>query len=97
MNNNQKFLLGALGATFAGVVIGLLIAPKNGAETRELIKEKANDLSEGAKETYMRGKETVNTLSDKLKTGFRQGVDTAISRAETLVEEISSNGRGMKS
>jgi gas vesicle protein len=100
MNNNQKVLLGTLGATLAGVAIGLLIAPKNGAETRKIIREKATDLSDGARETLAKSKDGISNLSERLKSGFKQGVDTAMSRAETLVDEISgmsSNGRGIKS
>lgn len=99
MNNNQKFLLGTLGATLAGVAIGLLIAPKNGAETRKLIREKATDLSDGARETLVKSKDGINNLSERLKSGFKQGVDTAMNKAETLVDEISSmsnNGKGIK-
>ena len=44
MNKNQKFLIGTLSALVAGVAIGLLVAPKNGKDTRKLIKNKANDL-----------------------------------------------------
>ena len=41
-----KFVLGALIGAAAGVVAGMLTAPKSGKETRADLKSKAHDLRE---------------------------------------------------
>jgi len=38
MKNSVKLTLGLLGAVAAGVVIGLMVAPEKGSETRNRIK-----------------------------------------------------------
>jgi gas vesicle protein len=45
----------------AGAAIGLLLAPKSGKETRDMIAERARALKEA-------GKETVETVSSKVKS-----------------------------
>ena len=45
-NNKSKFILGAL----FGAVAGILFAPKSGKETRKILKIKAEDLINKAKE-----------------------------------------------
>jgi gas vesicle protein len=39
MNTKSKVLLGILGAAAAGVVIGMLVAPEKGKETRKKTQE----------------------------------------------------------
>ncbi|MGZ5222034.1 MAG: YtxH domain-containing protein, partial [Chitinophagaceae bacterium] len=43
MNTNSKVLLGILGAAAAGVVIGMLVAPDKGNETRKKLKKTASE------------------------------------------------------
>ena len=45
-----KFVLGALIGAAAGVVAGMLTAPKSGKETRADLKSKAHDLRDQADE-----------------------------------------------
>lgn len=44
---SSNILIGILAAAAAGVVIGILIAPAKGSETRRMIADKANDFVEG--------------------------------------------------
>lgn len=86
-NGLSAFLLG-LGV---GVGVGMLFAPKSGAETRELIKNKAgestdyikqrsNDVKQTASEWVDKGKEAINrqkdTLNDAVEAGRRAYRDT---------------------
>jgi gas vesicle protein len=89
-NGLSSFLLG-LGV---GVGIGMLFAPKSGAETREILKNKANegsdylkqrstDFKQSASEWVDKGREAVNrqreNLSDAMEAG-RQAYRETINR-----------------
>lgn len=49
MSNKSKFALGAIMGAAAGIVAGLLTAPKSGKMTRQDIKTKAVELKNKAK------------------------------------------------
>lgn len=89
-NGFSSFLLG-LGV---GVGIGMLFAPKSGAETREIIKNKAGegadylknrtgDLRQTAAEWVDKGKEAINrqreNLTDAMEAG-RQAYHDTVNR-----------------
>ena len=96
-NGLSSFLLG-LGV---GVGIGILLAPKSGEETRELIKNKAEEgadflkkrgeeLKQNAAEWVDKGKEAINrqkeSLADAVDAGRQAYRDTVQPPAEPPVE-----------
>lgn len=95
MDKNQKFLLGALSALLAGVAVGLLVAPKNGKETRELIKNKAGDLGGTAKDKYDKSLEELTALADKLKEGFNNNVNSVKEKAGSIATTVSDKVHGV--
>lgn len=95
MNKNQKFLIGSIGALLTGIAIGLLVAPKNGKDTRKLLKNKANDLGGTAKDTYEKSLEELSQLADKLKDGFIKNVGTAKDKANGVADNVSEKVRGV--
>lgn len=79
-NGFSSFLLG-LGV---GVGIGMLFAPKSGAETREIIKNKAGegadflkqrsgDIRQSAAEWVDKGKEAINRQRENLNDAMEAG------------------------
>jgi len=67
-----------------GVAVGVLFAPKSGAETREFlrnkaeegsdyVKRRADDLRESASEALDRGKETIRRHKDNLSAAVDAG------------------------
>jgi len=80
-NGLSSFLLG-LGV---GVGLGMLFAPKSGKETRELIKNKANEGTEYVKQRGTEIKETAAEWVDK-------GRD-ALSRQKTNIADAMEAGR----
>jgi gas vesicle protein len=46
MDNNGKLIMAILAGAAAGVVIGLLIAPEKGSETRDRLKDTAKKLAD---------------------------------------------------
>src|SRR5215217_6637359 len=94
MNKNQKFLIGSLGALLTGIAIGLLVAPKNGKDTRKLIKSRANDLGGNAKDKYEKSLEELSVLADKLKEGFLKNVSTVKDKAGAVADNVNDKVRG---
>jgi gas vesicle protein len=72
-----SFLLGGL----VGVVLGLLFAPRSGAETREMLTDRANEYWGQANEMYATG---VNRVTDVMETSRSAATD----RSEQLKGKI---------
>lgn len=82
MNSKAKIALGILGAAAAGVVIGLLLAPEKGADTRKKVKQtaggwldtlthlfdgkEAEELKSKARQTRSAAEEKVNKIKESL-------------------------------
>jgi gas vesicle protein len=65
MNTKSKIALGILGAAAAGVVIGLLLAPEKGSETRKKIGKTAGGWADSLSHLFDRGKEELENLKEK--------------------------------
>jgi gas vesicle protein len=83
MEDDNKFSYFFLGLGL-GVAVGLLFAPKSGAETRDLIRSKADEskdylkrrsveLRESASEAIDRGKSAVSRQRDNLAAAVEAG------------------------
>lgn len=68
MNNDSalSFGIGLLAGAAIGLAIGLLYAPKSGAETRQLISERTGGVVEAVKEKATEVKEKVAEVKGKL-------------------------------
>jgi gas vesicle protein len=60
------FGIGLLVGMAAGVAIGLLYAPRRGEEMRELVRERASDVGEKAKETFNKIRGRVSRSSEDM-------------------------------
>lgn len=83
MERDNKFSYFFLGLGI-GVAVGILFAPKSGAETRELLKERAEEgkeyvkrrsaeLRDSAVEAYEKGKEAVIKQKEQLAAAVEAG------------------------
>jgi gas vesicle protein len=72
MNRDHSigFGIGLLTGAIIGGVLALLYAPKSGKETRQLIKDKATDVVDAAKE---KTGEVVNVFKDAVSEANRKG------------------------
>lgn len=77
-NGLSSFLLG-LGV---GVGIGMLFAPKSGAETREMIKNKAGEGSDFIKQRSTDLKQTASEWVDKSKEALNRQKDNLADAME---------------
>lgn len=78
MEDDKKFSYFFLGLGI-GVAVGLLFAPKSGAETRELIAEKAEE-----------GKEYLKRRSEELKDQATDLLDKSKQRVQQQREQLSA-------
>ncbi len=78
MEDDKKFSYFFLGLGI-GVAVGILFAPKSGAETRELLKEKADE-----------GKEYLKRRSEELKDSATDLVDRSKSAIQRQKEQLSA-------
>ena len=63
----STLLITVLGAAAAGVVVGLMIAPEKGTETRRILAQKAEDWKNKASDLVKTGKDYVNDITSSLK------------------------------
>ena len=66
-DTGSSFLIGFILGVVAGAAIGLLYAPKRGAETREILKEKAERAAEKAKEAAAKVKEAAVSAEKRVE------------------------------
>jgi gas vesicle protein len=68
MNNTSKILLGFIAGAAIGGVLGILLAPDKGSETRRKIVEKGGDLSDSLTDS-------LSGLGETVKEKFNNAVD----------------------
>jgi gas vesicle protein len=78
---NGVSLLSFLAGTALGVVIGLLIAPRPGKETREVLKEKAREYLEEGQKVY-------ETSRERVSKAMESGKEVISEKAEALKEKV---------
>ena len=61
-----SFLMGLLAGTVLGAGLGMLFAPKAGAETRKQLSEQATRLRSTAGDTYQQATDKINQASEKV-------------------------------
>jgi gas vesicle protein len=62
MGNNSKVLLALLAGAAAGVVIGFMLAPEKGSETRKNFKDKATKLADTL---LAKAEEAIDKMTEK--------------------------------
>ncbi len=65
MSSKTKLVLGLVGAAAAGVIVGLLLAPDSGNETRKKIKGTAGDWTSHLSDLFSSAKEEMGNLKSK--------------------------------
>jgi gas vesicle protein len=111
-NGGGGFVVGLLAGAAIGAGIGMLLAPKSGAELREQLSGRANDLAEKASEQYRRatgvasdlaerGREMYGTARDAVNRGTEEAQRYVRQTTETMSDEMGStdmpSGRGSRS
>jgi gas vesicle protein len=89
MNTKSKVILGILGAAAAGVVIGMLVAPEKGKETRKKLKKTAEGWADSVSELWSRGKDAAEDAAHDLKDRARSARSAAEEKVNKAKESFS--------
>lgn len=88
------FMLGLLTGTVLGAGLGMLFAPKAGAELRGQIGEQASNLGRAAQDQYRRATEAAGSVAERARETYTQVADRAREAVNRGVEEARSYTRG---
>lgn len=89
MNTKSKVILGILGAAAAGVIVGMLIAPDKGKETRKKLRKTAEDWADSMSHLWSRGKEAAEEAAQDIKDKARYAKSAAEEKVNKLKENLS--------
>ena len=102
MSENGKVLSALLLGAAAGAVLGLLLAPEKGSDTRKKIMTGANDLIDQLSQKIEEGKEALYGLKNKaasqaedLKEKAKSKVDSLKDDAEEELNSLKNKGKQM--
>lgn len=104
MSSFSRFLLGALVGGAAGAVVGLLFAPRSGAETRRMIADEAARCRRESQESLHKAQACVSDTVDKavgkaretaqhMGQGVRHSAETLREKACQISSELEATGR----
>ena len=96
MGKGLQFAAGALVGAAAGTIIGILVAPRSGAETRAMAADMANDAWDSARDMYEQGVDQARTAAtdfgpmvDAKTDELRAKVDLARERMDQLRDSLN--------
>jgi len=82
MTTKSKIILGLVGATAAGVLVGLILTPEKGADLRQKITKTAGDWADQLSELFTSAKNEIENLRSK-------GTKVASDAADRYKESFS--------
>lgn len=89
-----SFLLGLLAGMVLGAGVGLMFAPRPGAETRRRVSESANRMRSQATDGYARASERVHDMVDRGKESYdrvRTSVGRGVEEARRQGEDVATS------
>ena len=84
MRNKTKITLGLLGAVAAGVVIGLMVAPEKGSETRKRIKRTTGSWVDQLGNILSNGQDALEDLKENAK-GLKHTAEEKVKKVKESV------------
>src|SRR5688572_33424543 len=86
-------IMNTLGAAAVGVVIGMLVAPDKGTETRKRIQKTAGNWVDDLLHFWEKGKRTVDNAAEVAKEQAHHAKAVAEEKVNKIKESFSSPGR----
>lgn len=81
--SNTKAVLGFVAGAAVGALVGILLAPDSGSNTRKKISSKAEDMSDSLKSSY-------DDFVDKLKNVYTNSKEDAAEMSEKVKTQVNS-------
>ncbi|MFM7321830.1 MAG: YtxH domain-containing protein [Armatimonadota bacterium] len=97
MSNKSEFMLGLVIGGAVGAAVALLYAPRSGAETRDQLKHKGDELKDGAHDLVERAVHRAEELGTQVKdrtAGLASTVRDSASQMASRVEGRFGIGAG---
>lgn len=95
-NNNSNGVGKILGAAALGTAAGVLLAPKKGEDTRKDIKNKANELMDGAKQQGDMAMTKASDAVSSVKDTALNKKDEFVSKAENVKDALEKETKKTK-
>jgi gas vesicle protein len=96
-SNGGGFMVGLFTGALIGAGIGLLLAPKSGAELRKKLMSRAGELADTVEQAYGHATETVGDLAQRgteagreVYSAGRDLASRASSEAERFVDDVAT-------
>lgn len=103
MGKGLSFVMGATLGAAAGMVMGIMYAPRSGSETRAMAADMANDAWDSARDMYEQGVDQARTAASDFSAAadvktdeLRAKVDAARERMDQLREQLNDAVSGGK-
>ncbi len=88
MTSTSKIIFGLLGATAAGIAIGMLMAPEKGSDIRKKLSDSASDLASTVTDLIATGKEKIAEISSTVTKQADGAINDVTKRAERVKESV---------
>ncbi|WP_124978659.1 YtxH domain-containing protein [Aphanothece sacrum] len=96
-NNNSTFIVGMVFGGLLGTVAGILMAPRSGKETRQILKKSADALPEIAEDLSTTVQFQADRLSESAQTNWndtltrlKETVSAGLEASQREIQETSS-------
>lgn len=93
-SNGGGFVLGLLAGAVIGTGLGMLFAPKAGAELRDQLSEQANEFASTASRQYRRAASSASDLAERGREMYgsvREAASRGANEAERYVRETADS------
>lgn len=89
----KQILVGTISGIVAGAIVGLVLAPQSGEETRQQIADSAKDLKNKLSKLSSKSLEELNDLQDVFKTEVAGLSDDIRDKVLKLIKKVKSSSQ----